>query len=338
MRPEKQTTKESPATAGPDNLTAYIPFGYLRDFIDFLADNPDLFQILTYDDLMWQNEPAVNGAYPGERKAWDRAMREGRLDPDKIYILIQHDVDSRPELTFNLLKHEAARGIRSNIMIFNRLLDRKKLAAGELEYLPYKLDFDFLRKLREQGFVVGYHANAYEQSRYDTRRALEIFRQDIEELRRQFPIRYFSAHGGVPGPGGLNNADLPLPGEMLDGLIWVHNPVTPYFRLGYSDGGINSVRDLTQLDLRNFVRQWRPGNRYRVLIHPQYYHTTCKPGSRLRGTQWYEEVWAAYHGGQAHNIWADVESNSAGWYDIFRTHAGRWTRRANRVLNFRRRR
>jgi hypothetical protein len=326
-----------------DNMVAYIPFGYHAGFIDYLAANRNLFQIITYDDLMWQDERAVNGTYPNERKAWEHAMREGRLDPNKIYVLIQHDVDTCPERTLNLLKYEASRGILSNVMIFNKRVNRKKLATtGELEYTPYELDFELLRNLQAKGFVIGYHSNAYEQSQYDEQRALQIFRQDVESLRRQLPIRYFSPHGGAPGPGGLNNYDLRLSAEMLEGLTWVHNKVTPYFKLNYSDGAINSPKlDPAKRDIRDFVRQWQPGNRYRLLTHPQYYHNPCKRAPRLSGSQWYEEIWAAYHSDRGHEVWTDVKPAVAGSKDecqALRRQSGNVYRWVRRILNLGRRR
>jgi hypothetical protein len=114
---------------------AYLPFRYHADFIDYLAAAPDLFQIVTYDDLMWQEESPEAISYPREKEVWQRAMRDGRLSKGKIYVLIQHDVDTRPERTLKLLEYEAEKGVRSNVMIFNKRVDRRRLAAT----LPFPL-------------------------------------------------------------------------------------------------------------------------------------------------------------------------------------------------------
>lgn len=257
--------------------------------------------------------------------------------------MIQHDVDTQPERTHNLLRYEAARGIPSNVMIFNRRVNRRKLAAtGELEFTPYPIDFKLLRVLQAQGFVIGYHANAYEQAQYDEARAREIFLQDVDSLRRQIDIRFFSAHGGTPGPGELNNRDLRLPADMLRDLVWVHNGATPYFSLSYSDGGINSPRrDPAKRDLRDFVRQWRPGNRYRVLTHPQYYHDPCRRSPRLSGAAWYEEVRTACSAGRGNQVWRGVVPGGPvknfDWHLLIRRKLPGIVGRARKILNFRRR-
>jgi hypothetical protein len=168
-----------------------------------------------------------------------------------------------------------------------------------------------LERLESQGFVIGYHANAFEQAKFDRAKAEGIFRRDVEELNRKLRIRYFSAHGGTPGPDGLNNRDFPPPVDIAERLIWVHNGKTPWFSQNYSDGGINSPhRDPTKRDLRDFVRQWCPGGRYRVLTHPQYYHDPCGRSPRLSGAAWYEEVLDAYMEGRGDEIWSGVKTAS----------------------------
>jgi hypothetical protein len=331
----KENGRDSEGEAG------YFPFKYHTDFIDYLADNPRLFQILTYDDLKWQGEHPAYGAYPAEYRAWNQAMRTGSLDPRKIYVLIQHDVDIRPERTLNLMRYEAARGIASNVMIFNKRVNRKKMmATGELEYMSYELDFESLRNFQAQGFVIGYHTNAYEQARYDEARAQAIFLQDVAALRRQVDIRYFSAHGGTPGPWRLNNRDLHLPAEILREFIWVDNGATPYFSLSYTDGGINSPRrNPAGRDLRDFVRRWRPGHRYRVLTHPQYYHDPCKRSPRLIGTGWYEDIWSAYHSGRGHEAWRNVTQDGDAEHElhrIIRYGVKYVAKRMYRIFDFRR--
>ncbi len=287
---------------------AYIPFSYHADFIDMLADNPDVFQIITYDDLPWQQGEPASVGYPGEKTAWDKMLADGTLNPRKIHVLIQHDVDTRPERTMDLVRYEASRGIPSNVMIFNRRVNRRKLAqTGVLEFTPYELDTVLLQQVQGQGFVIGYHSNAYEQALYDLKQAQEIFKADVAALRQNFDIRFFTAHGGTPGPDNLNNRDLPMPEEMQIDLIWAHNGATPRFDHNYSDGGINSMkRDPTKRDLRDFVRDWQVGKRYRILTHPQYYHDPCGRSPRLSRADWYEGVLEAYSSGRGDEVWQDV--------------------------------
>lgn len=290
------------------NQYGYIPFGYHAEFIDYLADQPELFQVITYNDLKWQDGDSAELSYPAEKLAWDRAVQSGELDDSKIYVLIQHDVDSQPQRTINLVRHEAMRGIPSNVMIFNRRVDRRHyLATGELEYTEYDLDLDFLEQVQQQGFVIGYHMNAYEQSKYNPELARKIFREDIEVLSQYLDIKFFSAHGGSPGPDQINNRDLDI-SELHTNLLWVHNGRTPLFDLNYSDGGINSVnRDPAKRDLREFVKLWRRGKRYRVLTHPQYYHDPVGRSPRLSGTSWYEEILHIYSEPHQSKAWRDVQ-------------------------------
>lgn len=287
----------------------YIPVGYHTDFIDLLADNPDIFQVITYKDLKWQGDYSADSFYLAEKRAWDTAIRKGQLDDSKIYVLIQHDVDSQPQRTMSLLKYENQRGVPTNVMIFNRRVNRRHyISSGKIEYTEYPLDFDLLRKLQAQGFVIAYHMNAYEQSGYDDILALDFFRTDVDELNKNgFDIKFFSAHGGAPGPNNLNNRDINLSG-IENGLIWVHNGKTPIFDNNYSDGGLNSLsRDPAKRDLRDFVRKWKPGKRYRVLTHPQYYHVTVKSSKRMSQASWYRDILQAYDDGiDAKKVWENV--------------------------------
>ena len=125
-------------------------------------------------------------------------IANGALDPSKIYILLQHDVDTRPERSMRLVDYERSKGVRSNVMIFNRRVNRRKLAAtGELEYTEYDLDISLLQKAEAEGFVVGYHSNAFEQSKYNRQQAEKLFISDLNCLRENFKISFFSAHGGT---------------------------------------------------------------------------------------------------------------------------------------------
>lgn len=287
----------------------YIPFGYHADFIDLISDNPDIFQVITYKDLKWQDGDSADSFYPAEKHAWDKAIRTGELDDSKIYVLIQHDVDSQPQRTMSLLKYEAQKGVPTNVMIFNRRVNRRfYISSGKIEFTDYSLDFDLLRKLQQQGFVIAYHMNAFEQSGYNQNLAMEFFRADIDELRKNdFDIKFFSAHGGAPGPNNLNNRDINLEGIEKE-LIWVHNGKTPIFDNNYSDGGLNSLsRDPARRDLRDFVKKWKPGKRYRVLTHPQYYHVTVKSSKRMSEASWYRDVLHAYDDPiTANKVWAEV--------------------------------
>lgn len=293
--------------ADDESSGGYFPFGYVLDFLRFLEQNDDRIQVLTYDELSWEDDFEYERNYPREWKRWKKDLGS-RWRTDTIYVFLQHDVDSAPERTLRLLTEEDALGLRSNVMIFRERINRRHFArTGELVVTPYELDLQLLRKLEaERGFLIGYHANAYERAQYDREKAERILEDDVAFLRRWFNIGFFSPHGGPPGPDGKSNNSLPLPRSLERSLRWVANLHTLRLDGTYSDGGINSPkRDPAGRDLRDFVRLWRPGGRYRVLLHPQYYHSPAERSPRLSGTPWYEELHERYstaHGG----AWEDV--------------------------------
>jgi hypothetical protein len=225
-------------------------------------------------------------------------------------VLLQHDADSRPERTMNAVVEEASVGVPSTVMIFAHRVDRRHLqSTGELVYTEYPLDLPTLIRLEAQhGFIVGYHINALEQALWDEARSLEVFASDVEELRRHFAVRYCSAHGGTPGPDGRNNRDVTIPDALRDTIRWVHNGASPFFHGQYSDGGINSpARDPKDRDLRDFIRRFEPGKRYRVLTHPQYYDSPPDRYPRLQGTAWYDELIDRWSSDPMADFWDDVE-------------------------------
>jgi hypothetical protein len=282
---------------------AYFPLQYYVGFISLLADNPKLFNIITYDNLHWDGDYDFRNNYPHEWVTWSKHLTKS-ADKDKIHVLIQHDVDSRPARTFQLLRQEERLGIPSNIMLFNRRIDRPLLKRqGTIQYTDYPIDIPYLQYLRTKGFVIGYHTNAVEQAAWSLDQALNTFRDDVAELSRHFDIRYFSPHGGIPGPAGLNNRDISVPPELFSSLRWVHNRFTPRFDANYSDGGINNPkRDIRERDLRSFVATWTPGHRYRVLVHPQYYDDEAQPAEHLQIAEWYTKLFEAVH-----------QHNQTGW-------------------------
>ena len=136
------------------NAGGYFPLRFHTDFIDHIADFPKIYKVITYRDMKWQpNDDPLKG-YPAEKAAWDHALRSGELEPHKIYVLIQHDVDSQPQRSMRLARYEASRNVPSNIMIFNQRVDRKYLvSSGQVEYTPYDIDFELLKDIIGQGFV-----------------------------------------------------------------------------------------------------------------------------------------------------------------------------------------
>jgi hypothetical protein len=287
----------------------YFPFEYFTDFLKLLHENKDIIEIITYDDLPWENDFNYENNYSEEYKNWKLQLKNGTRDDQKIYVLIQHDVDSSPERSMAVIREEDRLGIPSNIMIFNRRVNRKYLKnTGMLDYTDYSLDYTYLKLLQDQKrFVIAYHLNAFEQALFDKDEALRIFESDVKALRTKFNIDFFSPHGGPRSPDGFSNNILSMPEPLRTSIRWVHNRNTVRFDGEYSDGGPNNPkRDPARRDLRDFVRNWEKGKRYRVLIHPQYYHTPCRVSPRFSGTPWYDDLLEFYSSGKGNSAWSEI--------------------------------
>ncbi|MEZ5773236.1 MAG: hypothetical protein R3D33_00570 [Hyphomicrobiaceae bacterium] len=303
---------EQPDATSDDMLSrssgAYFPRRYLTDLYRLVGERADLFEVVTYADLPWQDGDDAEAMYPKEWAAWQADLAAGRRDRGKIHLLVQYDVDSRPERTLALLRDPAHRAVPANIMVFNRRIDRRGLmSTGEVRFTDYEIDEPYLRALQAEGFLVGYHINANEQACFDRTRALEILNDDIADLRRRFSLRFMSAHGGVAGPDKLNNRDLPYEPRWHGDMIWVHNGRSPRFAATFSDGGHNRSKiEPADRDLRDFVQRMKPGQRYRILLHPQYYDWPFGQSQRFTGTPWYDSMAAiAREDGHA-SLWSDV--------------------------------
>ena len=286
----------------------YYPLEYYEDLLRFLDRHKSEIEIITYEDFAWGDDHDHERGYPEEWARWQASLSDGTRDPEKIYLVIQHDVDAQPERTNDALRLEASLGIRSNVMLFNRRVNRRHMqATGQLQYDDkYQLDFDLFAELQGQGFVFCYHSNPYEQAGFDPRRAMQVFEEDVRSLRERFNVKYFSPHGGARGPDGKSNNSLGIPTSLQGDIRWVANRCTPRFQASFSDGGPNSPkRDPNTRDLRDFARSWKRGGRYRILTHPQYYHTPCGRSERLAEAQWYRDMLERYATGRS-GLWEEV--------------------------------
>lgn len=294
----------------------YFPLEYFVEFIKFLKNKENI-ELITYADLAWQESQGTESIYEVEKRNWQKQLKSGERDPKKIYVLLQHDVDSRPERSMRVIQEEAALGIPSNVMIFARRHNRKELKnSSTLQYTDYELDADILKQVeQEHGFIIGYHCNAYEQALYDLPVAQQRMIDDINELRKDYTIKFWSAHGGVPGPNGNNNNTIVPPKQVIEDTLWVHNGATPFFDGNYSDGGLNNKnRDPKNRNLSDFVATWRPGKRYRILTHPQYYNSPPQYNEWLGTAEWYQSIFVTYE-----------QSGKGGW--VAPPHERLWLKR-----------
>jgi hypothetical protein len=286
----------------------YIPLKFFTDFLKFLYQKRHIIEVITYNDLDWWDDFDHEKSYPTEWENWNTQLKLGTRDLRKIYVLLQHDVDFSPERTMAILREEERLGIRSNVMLFRRRVNRRHFQkTGELLYTEYDFDMQELSRLQEKGFVFGYHCNAFERALFNLDKAMEIFEEDVNALRQHLEIRYFSPHGGARSADGRTNNSLPVPESLRKSIRWVANRRSVRFTASFSDGGPNSQkRDPSKRDLRDFVRSWKSGNRYRVLTHPQYYHSPCGVSPRLAEAAWYNEVLEFYSMKRPGSVWDEV--------------------------------
>jgi len=274
----------------------YFPLEYYVEFIQYLKNNKKI-EIITYDDMAWAESANGKTVYETEKYNWEKKLESGERDPKKIYVLLQHDVDSRPERSMRLIQEEIAVGVRSNVMIFARRHNRKELKNNwVLQYTDYNLDSELLKRAeKEFGFVIGYHCNAYEQALYNLNNAQQRMIDDVKVLRKEYDIKFWSAHGGVAGPENINNNKMIPPDVINASTIWVHNGSSPFFDGNYSDGGLNNKkRDPRNRNISDFVTTWKPGKRYRILTHPQYFSSPPQYNEWLATADWYKEIFSIY--------------------------------------------
>ena len=125
-------------------------------------------------------------------------LLDGNHSASQLDILLQFDVDGGPRSMQRIYAGLASRGVRGTIMLHRR---------GHHWY-PYELEdigIDWIRVAEASGWTVGYHNNALSQVMGDDsieadapalERAVQIFQQDVTELRQHFNIRTFTHHGG----------------------------------------------------------------------------------------------------------------------------------------------
>lgn len=302
-------TNNAGAGARPDQTDdgegeGYLPFEFLADFLSLVAQPCSNTRTMHYGDLDWGASFSLEQMYSLEWAAWNRAQEASTNSG--AFILLQFDLDFCPERGMAVLRLLKGSQLRASVMLFNKRINRKLLREkGKVEFTSYDVNSELLQSLQQSDQVsVGYHSNAMEQAKWSPEKALAIFENDIGELRASYGnVVTFSPHGGVAGPSGENNTDIPVTTSIQEKLSirWVHNKRAPNFHSAFSDGGFtNTARHAGRLNLTAFTRSLRPATRSRVLIHPQYYSL---PGQDVNVEQvplhvlsdpWYQQVLGHY--------------------------------------------
>ncbi len=281
-------TSIAPGTGLPAGASLISPFRleHYRQLLSRLLARGDV-EFITYDDLAWQADDDHKGGYPNEWQAWQRQVLRGSRSSKTVHLLIQHDIDSGPLQTRQMLELEAEYGVRSTTMLFHRW--RGDYSAGSLT--SYPADFAYFQSIERQGFCFGYHCNAFHNTGFVEQGVYDLFLEDVAALRRMFSIRYFSPHGGERH-NDLGNASFDYIGRTNIDLKHVHNGCSPAFNSTFSDGGLYGRLRKGAADANFFAwsENLRPGGRYRLLLHPQYF--SDESFRAFDGTQsgWYAEL------------------------------------------------
>jgi len=128
---------------------------------------------------------AESGYRPVTMREYVAGARPGK------HVLIRHDVDRTIYPALDMARLEHRYGIRSTYYVRykNHILDRAAIA-----------------RIAELGHEIGYHYETLDTARGDYEMALEIFRQELLDLRRDFDISTIAMHGNPLSR--LNNRDL----------------------------------------------------------------------------------------------------------------------------------
>lgn len=194
----------------------------------------------------------------------------GNLDPRRLHVILQHDVDAGPKSMRRLLEWELAHGVRSTMMYHARC---DTWYAWHID----AQDIALLKEAEARGWEIGYHNNSVGNLAFAADRLEEVladfanyadaarrlFREDVAMLRRHFNVRIFSPHGGAAPNTRLR------PPDDCSPLTWVHNS-TPEKHLwrdiagNFSDGGDYFKPG----PLADFVAKIDQPGVYHLLLHP----------------------------------------------------------------------
>jgi len=266
----KDQRKDRKDDGMPDypNTRPHLAIDFLSGLIRWLAESD--FHVMSYADLAY---PVKLGTEASEFTRWIA----GAQKRNERAVLLQYDVDARPDITTEVLKTHIEYGVTANVMIFRRkIFDWKLKSEGRVVFDEYNLDYKTLEKFQDIGGVIGYHCNSFDLSGGDETKALDIFADDVAQLRKHFDIPIMSMHGGHVTPEGKCNATQPVEKLLKElGLVWVHNGHSVYFHSKWADGSASNPRYRNESsNLLDFLLSTNPGERTRLLLHPQYYNDT----------------------------------------------------------------
>ncbi|MCH8822213.1 MAG: hypothetical protein IH984_01775 [Planctomycetes bacterium] len=282
----------SPPEHISDEPISNFPLKWYEEFLQRLIDLE--IEVITYRDLFdGSDDWNYRSNYKREFINWSKTV----CDPNKRYLLIQHDVDNHPFFTKRMVAMEAVYGIRSNIFIFRHRY------SSVCDDPPYEIDHEFFQEAQKREFVIGYHQNALPLAGFDVKKAIERYGSDVLHLRQLYDIEFVVPHGGVGVERDgrkIHNLDVPMPPEYEGNLRWVYNRYGAKFTKRWSDGGLRKTRDPKRIEgfdlVGKFLPSLKPGTRNFCLIHPQRWGYNVDPQQNLMLAEqaWYKQVCSKY--------------------------------------------
>ncbi len=129
------------------------------------------FTVKTYSELL---DALIDARYAFQ------TFREYLQKPLERVVILRHDVDKRPE----------------NSLVFAKIEHVKKLKASYFfRVVPESLQPDILLAIASMGHEIGYHYEDMDIAKGDLEKALELFVQNLQLLRKLAPIDTICMHG-----------------------------------------------------------------------------------------------------------------------------------------------
>jgi hypothetical protein len=129
------------------------------------------FTITAYRDLL----SALLGA--GYRFQTFQGFLQGPLERS---VVLRHDVDDRKEHSLQFAKIQQELGI---------------VGTYYFRMVPQSFDESVIRQIAEMGHEIGYHYEDMDFAKGDPHRAIELFKQHLDKLRRIVPVNTICMHG-----------------------------------------------------------------------------------------------------------------------------------------------
>ncbi|SFM56979.1 polysaccharide deacetylase family protein [Methanolobus profundi] len=204
------------------------------------------------DFTLSKYEELIEAIVSSEYKAM--AVCDYLSSPDGRCIILRHDVDRAVDRNLAMARQEAEHGIRSTYY-FRHVED---------VFVPSAIE-----EIADLGHEVGFHYEVLDKAKGDKAKALDIFRTELEDLRRYAEVTTACMHGNPFAT--WSNRDLWKDHDYTDfGIVG-----EPYFSIDYSK----------VLYLTDTGRTWADRNiRVKDVLEVPDNELSLKYGSKIRST------------------------------------------------------